>query len=383
MLLNFNRLQAFVGFGLIFGVGVFLCPEARAETKPKPPKSAFSVFGMFDRDVSSKSFFNGKVVDVSGSENKAAPAAVTAPQNKIADGPVFVTSDPTSHITPPNEDPKVRINPEAPGPFIAMADAYQRGDQETASNYADQYVKYQLNLTFQVRELTTLIGEAMIRQGVIDEEDWVGVGQFLDYQMASAREQNGSMIRPTQEQVLKRIKPDTKNRAEIYYFFSLDCSYCREMTTDIERLWRVAKSDPKLKMAAFTLQPEPAQWINSFRSYSGLTLPILNGEELSKQFRVAMAPSVIVVSPTTKTAYLKTGVQDFKTLYEFVRTVQGLPTTISPEIAKVVAAVVPKKEFTATKIKGIGEKVNAGTESNLQRIKIDSNSRSAGGAEKF
>src|SRR5262249_42773199 len=31
--------------------------------------------------------------------------------------PVFVSANPADHILPPDEDPPVRLNPEAPGPF--------------------------------------------------------------------------------------------------------------------------------------------------------------------------------------------------------------------------------------------------------------------------
>ncbi len=319
--------------------------------KVTPPKTALPSSSLFTEKFSSKSFFDGrfdgKVVEVNDESPK--PEAAVAPAAK--DGPVFVTSDPKSHILPPDQDPRVRINPEAPGPFIAMATAYQDGDRETAAKYADQFVRYQMNLMFEVRDMTQLIGEALVRQKVIDEEDWVGVGQYLDFEFASAREENSSILKPTHEEAMKRIKPDPKNEAEIYYFFTLNCSYCRKMAADVERLWRVTKGDKKLKMVALTMGPQPKEWIESYRKYTGMTLPILEGEKVAKSFGVRFVPGVVVVSPNTNTAYFKTGEQDFARLYDFVRHVQGLPSTLTPEVDKL--AKTPIGEAEVAKVSGV------------------------------
>ena len=52
--------------------------------------------------------------------------------------------------------------------------ALEDQDQETAEAYADQFVRYMINLMFEVRALTQTIGEALVAEGVLSEDSWVG-----------------------------------------------------------------------------------------------------------------------------------------------------------------------------------------------------------------
>lgn len=332
-------------FGENFSANAFFDDERGAE----PATSAASA----DQAPSSSSAaaadsFTQSSSSVSSTGSSSSSSAAAAPE-KAADKPAFVTADPTSHITPPDENAKVRINPEAPGPFIAMADAYQKGDITNAKLYARQFVRYLSDLMFQVRAITQLIGEAMVAEGTIDEEDWVGVEQYLDYEMALARQETASPIKITHEEAMKRIAADPKGEAEIYYFFTLNCSWCRKMAPDVERLWRVAKSDPRLKMVALTLGPTEKEWIGTYRDYTGLTVPIFNGQELAKTFRVRFVPAVVIAAPNTKALYLKTGQQSFERLYDFVRTVQGHSGKITPAIQKLMETPIGRLELAASR----------------------------------
>ena len=105
------------------------------------------------------------------------------------------------------------------------------------------------------------------------------------------------------------------------------------MASDVERLWRSIGMNKggvnaKVKFVALTLGPVPQQWIDEYRKYHGITFPIMNGEQVAKAFGVAFVPAIVVRSPHTEKAYIKTGQQSFERMYEFVRTVQGL----SPEL---------------------------------------------------
>ena len=197
---------------------------------------------------------------------------------------------------------------------------------------------------FAVKDMTSLIGNAMIEEGSIDEESWVGVEQYLDYQMAQARIETASAVKPSHEDALRRIKADPNGEVEIYYFFTLNCKYCRDMAPDVERLWRLSKTDPKIKMVGLTLGTTAAEWISSYKSYTGLTLPIFNGEQVAKLFKVAFVPAVVVVAPNSKTAYLKTGKIDFVRLYEVVKKTQGQSTELSSQGAKLLKTKIGKHE---------------------------------------
>lgn len=347
--------------------------ERSSDQKSDPRKS--KITSLFGKSFNTNGFFSDSEEDVAEvkakveatptpsataaeakveapAQNGAAPAAqgnvvpVSAPEAPSSDSkkPVFVSSDPSSHILPPDQNAKVRINPEAPGPFIAMADAFQRGDDVEAKAYARQFVRYLVDLMFQVKAITNLIGEAMVEEGTIEEDSWVGVEQYLDVELAEARSAVNSQVRPTHEEALKRIKADVKGEAEIYYFFSLSSSYARKMAPDVERLWQIAKKDPSLKMVALSLSPESNEYVSAYRRYTGLTAPIMTGTELAKTFRVAFVPTLVVVAPNGGAAYMKTGQQDFRRMYEFVRTVQGKGIAFTPDAEKLVLTKIGNAE---------------------------------------
>ncbi len=346
--------------------------EGANSAKPKPPRDGFNARSTFKRDFSPTGFFSGKVVDLTDPMNstdsggastakKAAPATQDVPpadadkratEEPKKRGPEFVSSDPMSHIVAPDEDPRVRINPEAPGPFKAMAMAFQDGDNKLAEQYADQFVRYQINLMYEVRSLTKLIGEAFIRQSAIEEDSFIGVEQYLDQVFAEARQENGAILKPTHEESLKRVKPDVKQEAEIYVFLNLNSKYARQIAPDIERLWKVVQSDSRLRMGVFGLGPANEDWSKSFRAYTGLTAPIVDGTELAKTFRVAFVPTIIVVSPTSKTAYSKTGLQNFERLYQFVRSVQGESLALTPAAQQLKNSPIGEVEMAKASGKG-------------------------------
>lgn len=260
---------------------------------------------------------------VRADEIAASDSVPVAAKHASPPSPVFVSSDPSAHIVPPEMDPPVRINPEAPGPFVAMAVAHQKGDRDLAQRYAEQYVRYQMNLFFEVRELAAYIGEALIRQGVIEEDDWIGVGQLIQIQLAAARHERNELLKPTQERALERVIADPRGRVDVYYFFTLSCSYCREMAADVDRLWRAVKPDSRVRMRAFLLEQHGAAWLDEYRQYTGLTVPVENGSAVARAFKIGFVPAIVVVTPTNGAAYLKTGQQSFESMYELLRRAQG------------------------------------------------------------
>lgn len=276
-------------------------------------------------------------------EHKKSSEAPLSADEKLK-GPVFVGDYESKDSLAPDETPRVRINKEAPAPFINMADSHMRGDKETAAKYADQYVRYQQNFFFEVRELTQLIGEALIRQKQIDEDDWHGVPQLIDYEFAKTRRETGDVFKPSHDVAMERIKPDTHNQAEIYYFFNFNCAWCRYMAPDVERLYQSVKNDPNIKIVGLTMGATPKDWMKEYREYTGLTMPILEGEKIAKAFNVRFVPALVVVAPNGKRAYLKTGAQTFDHMYEFVRKVQGLPVTVTPELQRIASLKIGEIE---------------------------------------
>lgn len=368
-----NKFKYFCFLNLILGIYFLSTSNCSAEEKKgfiKKPKSGLDFFekGFLNSGsnfvskakFSEADFSNKEVIDltnedkkdlelVSSSKNKNDVVDSEDPSinknivenvkenlNNKYDNVVFDTDEPAKKVISPDEDPKIAINKDASGPAIGMVAAWQDGDKETASKYASQWVRYQQNFFFLVRDITQLVGEALIKQGEIDEDQWVGVNQYIDYEFAKTRNDMGALFKPKHEHAMKRIKPDPKGEAEIYFFFTMNCSWCRKMAPDIERLWKTVQSDNKVKMVALTMGPTPKSWVAEYRKYTGLTIPILEGEKVAKKLGVKFVPAIVIVAPTENRAYLKTGEQNFSRLYEFTRRVQGLPSTLGPELEQII-----------------------------------------------
>jgi hypothetical protein len=255
---------------------------------------------------------------------------------------VFVGNNPSEHMLPADKTPAVRVNPEAPGPFVAMKKAYDEGDLQTANAFADQYVRYMQRVMFEVRELSQMIGEALVRNKVLEEDDWVGVSQYMGREMARNAAVSGEKVnfKATAELALERIQADKSGKAEIYIFCSVTSSYCRQMGPTIERIYRLTKNDPSIKFAVFTIGKGQQEYLKDFKTYTGMTMPIQNGDELAKQFRVSFVPAVVVRAPTTNRAYLRTGLVQFPRFVEFVRTVQGRPVDMTDGEMNLVATPI-------------------------------------------
>jgi hypothetical protein len=266
----------------------------------------------------------------------------------------YVGDDPREHMLPADKTPAVRVNRDAPGPFIAMKQAYDEGDIETAHAFADQYVRYMQRVMFEVRELSQMIGEALVRNGVVDEEDWVGASQFMGREMARDQADKKVSFKATVEVALERIQPDKSGKAEVYVFCSVASTYCKEMGPAIERVYRLTKNDSSVKFGVFLIGKGQEEFLKDFRNYTGLSMPIQDGTELAKQFRVSFVPAVVVRSPTANRAYLRTGLIEFPRLYEFVKTVQGQPVMMSDNEMNIIATPIGAaeknpEEFTTAK----------------------------------
>lgn len=217
------------------------------------------------------------------------------------------------------------IKDSAPESFKQLIRNQELKDFSAAERAADRFVEHMNNLAFMVRDTTRMIIAAKIRSGELDEEDARGVEQLLDWEMALARRNASSPFSPSHQQALKRITPDPKGQVDVYFFFSLNCRYCRDMGPDLERLHRAFAKDKNVKVSALVLGNPPKVWVDSFKDYTGLTVPVLNGEEAAKKLRISFLPALVVVSPNTQLSYLRTGQIEFERMYELVRTVEGLP----------------------------------------------------------
>lgn len=324
-----------------------------------PPKTAFDVNGYFDRSAFSSPYGEIEVKSVVALEVPPAIGSVAKPEQAAA--ALQPGSQPAMPVVPIPEPSLVKIaskydlakqmgtatdidpivaDPNAPQSFHDMIGALNSNDWVKARSSAERFVKWINKLMLRVRQVTYLVGEAMVETGQISEENWIESYNLLRYYYADVYNDENFPFKPKQEDVLELIKPDPKQQVQIYYFFTLNSSYSRQMASDIERIWRVVKGDPRLRMVALTMGPEDKEWVASYRQHTGLTVPIYEGRALADKFRVRFVPSLVVVTSNSKNAYVSTGTQSFQSMYEIVRSAQGLPTIATPELQRLAATPI-------------------------------------------
>ena len=371
-------------FSLFFALAAVISIDAtscaaQAQTQERvskrPPKTALEKFNIFDRATSAKQFFGsfkGEVVVLerpakqdpeaestakeNGNARDSENSSSSVPDEKTSESKSQVATHKTNSalwsddpndidVRPPDERLAVRVNPEAPSSIHGLISSIQTGDETMSDAYADQFVRYLEDYFFLVRRLTGEIGEALIRKKQINEEQWVGVEQMINYEMASSRLENGAVIKPTHEASLRQISPDSAGKARVFYFFTLNCSWCRYMASDVERLWLMFKDDPNVEFAALTLGPARLDWLDEYRAFTGLSMPIFDGSALAEEFNIGFVPAVVIISPSNNRSYLRTGKQKFEHMYELVKTVQGREAKVTPRFKKLLSTPIGQGEL--------------------------------------
>lgn len=258
------------------------------------------------------------------------------------------TDDKKPEIIGNSVDLPVRFNAleaTAPDKFKELVKNIQDGDYDAAKQSARGFVNYLQELMYMVREITHLTIEAMVENGEKDEEDVRGAEQLLDWQMAKARASSGVAVKPTHRNSLARIKkPDPEGKAEVYFFFTLNCRYCREMAPDVQRLVLSLKGDSRVRVIGHVLGKPPKELLKSFMDYTGLQIPVYPGEDAADALHLAFLPAIVVVSPSNNLSYIKTGQTSYQHLYEFVRTVQGLPIEMNANQVQLSSMVIGEYE---------------------------------------
>lgn len=334
---------------LTLGLCVFVSSAALAD-KSGPGLFSKPLERFFPKSFAS-SFLEDKAstaVEVVNSEvTQAEVPVLKAEESKGGTQPEleFQTGDLSKKtFLPPDQTPQVAINPEAPSSIISMIESNRRGDKDTAKAYAKQFVRVLQNYFFEVREMTSLIGDALIEENVIENEDWLGAEQAIDIELARTRLEKGVAIKPTNDVAMKRIVPDPKKEAQVFFIFSRSCSYCRFMAPDVERLNRVLSGDKRIKLTGLVVGGGDEAWLTEFRSYTGLSIPVFEGTEFAKNFKFKFLPVLFVVLPNGERSYFKSGQQSFERMLEFVRTAQGLPLEDKPSIQAVIKTPIGEGE---------------------------------------
>lgn len=254
----------------------------------------------------------------------------------------------------PDEEVPLRVERDANPAFVNMVRAGESGDLDLARKYAGQFARYIIKFQFDVRKYSRMIGEAYVENGMWKEENFIGVEQLLDWHFAKAQASNPGSFQITHEHQLQQIEsPDPEGKAELYFFFSVNCPHCGEMANDLERMWRVAARDKNIRMAGAVLGNPDSRWLDTWKSHHKINFPLYDGNDMARSLRIRMLPAVVIVSPGNKKSYIRTGLQTFKQMFEFTRRVQGKPAKITPQIQKYVATPVNSRNLARKATKKI------------------------------
>ena len=238
---------------------------------------------------------------------------------------------------------QVKATEDAPKSFKSMVSNNVAGNRREAEKHADGFVRYMSDLMFQVRDLTTLIGEAMVRQGQMKEEEWVGAEQFINREMAIAREEEGNPFKITHDSSLEKIEKDQSGKVEIYFFFDIQSKFCRETAKEVEKLRLVLKNDPNVRIAGAVIGEEiTSEWVEPFKEFTGFEGQIFNGTDVAKKLRIGFVPAVVFISPSTKASYIRSGYSGFARLYQIARKIQGKSIELNPALAKFADTPIEK-----------------------------------------
>ena len=246
-----------------------------------------------------------------------------------------IDRDKPAKSRPASEKQPLRIEKDAPSSIRDGFSALVSGDKQTAQAYASRWTQYMTDMMFYIREWTALVAKTLHDQGKLDEEGYYRAPDMIDQALVEARKDMGSVFSPSHQDAMRKVEADPKGEVEVLYFFSLNCKFCRTMASDVERLHQATKNDPNVRMTAVTLGKTPDSWLDSYKKYTGLTLPIAQGEKVARQLQVAFVPAVVVVTSNSNKAYIKSGEQSFENMYEFVRVAQGLSGEMTSETNKI------------------------------------------------
>lgn len=326
------------------------------KSKTAKPLSRFhKTPSLFRKGINPRgSFF--EIEDLDDNESFTAPEPKKETLEELLEKEVsrVVSDNPSKDpIVAPSVRTSVRINPNAPAEAKGLLGAIRLRNKPLAKQYARAFVRKQKDFFFEVREITKFLLGAYVEENSISKDEWVGAEQMLEIELARTRNDVRALLKPDHAAAMRRITADPQGKAQILYFFSLSCSWCRHMAPDIERLWRVAESDKNISMTALTIGKAPESWVEEYRNYTGLRVPIYDGEDIAKEFNIKFVPTIVIISPNNNKAYLKSGQQSFARMYQFVRKVQGIPAQLSPTIKKLIHTPIGEREILQAKKAGI------------------------------
>ena len=252
----------------------------------------------------------------------------------------------------PTEDPKIRIQADAPPPMKGMLEALDAGDEGLAYDYAQQYIKSLQRYQKVYGDVVSMTSAVMKSNNLAEGTQWLNVPTLNQHQALAATKRDEQVQKlltlASQAQAVpspagaeqifqsrnrKAIKAALSDRTDLptngngslslIVFVDAKrpmlCSTLQEMMT----LARKHGTDPKVSLLAATLGDSTEL---TTRIASNLPFPMRDGSALAQKLGVNATCSLALVSPEQKKAVLLSSPATVEFMDELISTLKGAPS---------------------------------------------------------
>jgi len=250
----------------------------------------------------------------------------------------------------PDEEAPVQAQENAPKPFRAMMAALETGDDELARSYARQYVRYMSRLQQRTTRVVGLMGGAMVREGLMEENSWQDAPEFRNDRNAFQQEKENpqgsntielsddaaKLIREAQQleegapAPNKRIQEDPQanspenvraalsgkvpvdvgSKTELLFFFRPYDTQSQEMARNLQAVYQSALRLGGRDITAIPLEEITPEQEAFFRERTGITFPINPaGSSIAALMDIRSVPATALTSPRLGRVYVVSGVK--------------------------------------------------------------------------
>lgn len=252
----------------------------------------------------------------------------------------------------PKEDPKIRVQADAPPSMKGMLEALDAGDQDLAYDYAQQYVKSVQRYQKLYGDVVSMTGAVMKSSNQAEGTQWQNVPTLFEHQeLANSKreEQVKSLLQMASQAQATPSAPETteisqsRNRmaikaalhsrtdlpapgpGSINLIAFVDperpmlCGTLQEMVP----LARAYSTDSKVSLLAATLGQHTEEDIKAVSQRLGLPFPMHDGADLARKLGVTSKCTLAVISPEQKKAVLLSSPATAEFMDELITSMKG------------------------------------------------------------
>lgn len=354
--------------------GFFDTDSAKTSFQPEPIRLEGPELGTFRDDIKRESL-KEKLKRQAEEERKKEEALLAAKIGAVSQQESSELASPDDVIKKfgdPKLEPEVLATKDAPKPFQGMMAALHLGDEKLAQQYARQYARFMKTTQERVTRTTNLTGLAMATEGSLDESSWAwrsasesekalfagdiealnALDPAIKYELSdkakelirfaldeddkpkskskvSEAELKGFLgsvdeqITFARAQDKKTLIRDSKGEVDVFLFVDVKSRESLIASGYLEKTFRSLKDDGRIRFAVLSVGIDSDLERERFKEQSQLSLPIINGTDLSKVMNVKEFPSLVLVAKNSGKAVTEVGRRGENYIIERIKLIQG------------------------------------------------------------